>query len=581
MSENESDEEISETDKKKNKQSKFPVTSSKSYDKQPEISEKTQNQKEVLPQSSGKPTKNVQDSGISSSNSLVTSSTSQNRKSENPEPVKVIKKKVSKETMPSLSVLLENIIEQVTKGKQTIKCIQCKEDVANDFRTKEKHVRKSHPNFSIDACFPGSIATSELECAICGKEYRSETGRLNHVAEQHIELYLKCPLCDVQNRITPKMTEHFKRVHEIHENELPLELSKKWKHQKEEFYARMNVLVKKVFPIKLKEAKNAENIDEPLSSLFEPTVFSSHKAQLQASSTNTNIAGSSTGIRQSPIISPPRRTLASALSKIIGGDKEISREKPKMQLVQAPVSGKRIETESSNDSSDDSLLPGQVTTKKTIVMTKKADNSQEEERKRRLQRTKDWYVRLPSSDSSSIELSSDSESELLARKSAAPSKKLVIKSEPKSSSESRSDSESEDEQSEEIVELDDELNDQVKAETEEEQDQASRNFEVEDIIKMEEPLIEENAVAISGISDQEVFDHFCVKNLYELLNLPQFRPPDGWNVNEDIFDRYKMVCFKFLRKTMLSLSPTNFNVHELYRLISNDKWYAFLSNLWC
>lgn len=171
----------------------------------------------------------------------------------------------------------------------------------------------------------------------------------------------------------------------------------------------------------------------------------------------------------------------------------------------------------------------------------------------------------PSSDSSSIELSSDDEQP--PRTSNQTLKRIVIKQEPKSESDSSSSGESDatplNEPEKAPAPLAPPIDQQVKEKEEIEEDSFDSDLEeeessikMEDLELPEEDIVEEEddqSAVVSEITNLQLFKHFGVKSREELFNLPQFKAPEnGSKVFEGRRSKKNALSITVLRKCICS-----------------------------
>ncbi|KAI1717164.1 Zinc finger, C2H2 type family protein [Ditylenchus destructor] len=123
-----------------------------------------------------------------------------------------------------------NIARQMNRGPAVQKCNKCSQSVPNEYKSFKDHVLKFHlaecrsitdrDSFLskyIQICFPFTIALNDFMCTLCGREFKSFSGRKSHVCNEHITVFLDCPRkiegCTFSATTSEAVERHIKKDH--------------------------------------------------------------------------------------------------------------------------------------------------------------------------------------------------------------------------------------------------------------------------------------------------------------------------------------------------------------------------------
>ncbi|KAI1729944.1 Zinc finger, C2H2 type family protein [Ditylenchus destructor] len=123
-----------------------------------------------------------------------------------------------------------NIARQMNRGPAVQKCNKCSQSVPNEYKSFKDHVTKYHlaecgrisdrESFLskyIQICFPVAIALNDFMCNLCGREFKSFSGRKAHVCNEHITVFLDCPRktegCTFSATTSEVVERHIKKDH--------------------------------------------------------------------------------------------------------------------------------------------------------------------------------------------------------------------------------------------------------------------------------------------------------------------------------------------------------------------------------
>ncbi|MFH4979121.1 hypothetical protein AB6A40_005830, partial [Gnathostoma spinigerum] len=163
----------------------------------------------------------------------------------------------------------QHLEDQLQKG--FITCVKCRKEISCDYVKRRKHVLKYHCSHVTDSecqdilstemrtCFPGMVVFSDSQCIECGRHYRSENGRLGHVAKCHFQQLMQCviPGCSFADSTPSAVKLHLQKDHDIPmSSESSNATFRKFMCAKKNFNACLAAHVLHYFPMELPRKMN-------------------------------------------------------------------------------------------------------------------------------------------------------------------------------------------------------------------------------------------------------------------------------------------------------------------------------------